>query len=301
MLLDTRAREVLRKQMWQVADFCGVEVLTYCILSNHFHILARVPYIEEVTDGELLRRCEVLYPWDRGRVETIRRTLDEGSEPDAEQCRRQLAARMGDVSVFMKELKQRFTIWYNKNHDRYGTLWAERFKSVLVENREGALKTVAAYIDLNPVRAGIREDPKDYRWCGYAEAVGGSSRARCGISYVLELPEEWRISGREYRMILFGKGYTRKRRGEEQQHMTHEAVLKILSENGELSVSEALRCRIRYFTDGAVLGSKQYLEEQNRAYRDRMGKRRKSGPKQMRGCDWGGLMVLRELRNNVFG
>ena len=83
--------------------------------------------------------------------------------------------------------------------------------------------------------------------------------------------------------------------------MTHEAVLKALSGGGELPVSEVLRCRIRYFTDGAVLGSKQYLEEQNRAYRDRMGNRRKSGPKQMRGCDWGGLMVLRELRNNVFG
>ena len=43
------------------------------------------------------------------------------------------AARMGDVSEFMKSVKQRFGIWFNKTHGRYGTLWADRFKSVLVE------------------------------------------------------------------------------------------------------------------------------------------------------------------------
>jgi putative transposase len=42
---------------------------------------------------------------------------------------------------------------------------------VVVENSVNALKTVAAYIDLNPIRAGLVEDPKDYRFCGYGEAV----------------------------------------------------------------------------------------------------------------------------------
>ena len=68
---------------------------------------------------------------------------------------------MGDVSAFMKELKQRFSIWFNRSHKRFGTLWAERFKSVLIENAASALRTVAAYIDLNPVRAGLVEDPKE--------------------------------------------------------------------------------------------------------------------------------------------
>ena len=77
----------------------------------------------------------------------------------AEEMRTKLLSRMGDVSVFMKELKQRFSIWYNKSHRRYETLWAERFKSVLVEGSRSALRTVAAYIDLNPVRAGLVEDP----------------------------------------------------------------------------------------------------------------------------------------------
>ena len=38
-LFEDREKEMLRKMIWQVADFCGVEVLTYCIMSNHFHVL----------------------------------------------------------------------------------------------------------------------------------------------------------------------------------------------------------------------------------------------------------------------
>ena len=63
LLLGDSEKEVLRKMLWQVSDFCGVEVLTYCIMDNHFHVLVRVPEQDiEVTDAELLRRFKVLYP-----------------------------------------------------------------------------------------------------------------------------------------------------------------------------------------------------------------------------------------------
>ena len=52
--LDNRAKEVLRRQIGRVSVFCGVEVLTYCIMSNHFHLLVRVPEYREVTDEEIL-------------------------------------------------------------------------------------------------------------------------------------------------------------------------------------------------------------------------------------------------------
>lgn len=71
--------------------------------------------------------------------------------------------RICSLTHFMKELKERFSRWFSKRHDRRGTLWQDRNRSVLVENGE-ALRTMAAYIDLNPVRAGLVNDPKDYRW-----------------------------------------------------------------------------------------------------------------------------------------
>ncbi len=76
----------------------------------------------------------------------------------------------------MKELKERFSRCFNKHHERRGTLWMERFKSVLAGDGE-ALRTMALYIDLNPVRAGLVDGLKDCRWTGYGEATGGSKRA----------------------------------------------------------------------------------------------------------------------------
>jgi hypothetical protein len=65
-----------------------------------------------------------------------------------------------------------------------GTLWMDRFKSVLVQGEGNPLQTMAAYIDLNPVRARLVADPKDYRWCGYAEAVAGHAKAQQGLAMI---------------------------------------------------------------------------------------------------------------------
>ena len=155
---------------------------------------------------ELVRRYAVLYPeptpYQAMTVKYLRAILKQGGE-EAVLWRKRLLARMHDVSEFMKTLKQRFTIWFNHTHDRYGTLWAERFKSTVVEGREAALRVTAAYIDLNPVRAGIVEDPKDYRWSGYGDAVGGSTEAREGIVEAVRGTYDgslnWRKASREYR------------------------------------------------------------------------------------------------------
>ncbi|WPJ94117.1 transposase [Coraliomargarita algicola] len=60
-LFKLREMEVLRKMIHQVADFSGVEVLTYCLMNNHFHVLVRVCPEAQVSDSELMRRYRVLY------------------------------------------------------------------------------------------------------------------------------------------------------------------------------------------------------------------------------------------------
>ena len=296
MLLDNRAKEVLRKQIRYMSEFCGVEVLTYAILTNHFHILVRVPQPERLSDAVLIKRFSLLYSKDRGRVQTLKAILKKGGEK-ADFERQKLLARMGDVSLFMKELKQRFSIWYNRTHNRYGTLWAERFKSVLIEDTAACLRTVAAYIDLNPVRAGLVDDPKDYRYCGYAEAVSGHSGARTAMSRILN--EKTPSSAlAEYRKILFLMGSTTSR--ESQMRMTRETVKKVVEADGELSFAEVLRLRVRYFTDGVVLGSKDFVDGIFQSNRHLFGKNRKSGARPMRGFKSSGLTVIRDLRKNVF-
>ena len=149
--------------------------------------------------------------------------------------------RLFDLSIFIKELKGRFAQWYNRRHGRYGVLWAERFKSVLLESGE-ALAAVAAYIELNPVRAGLCADPKDYRYCGYAEALAkGSSLARQGIRVVLghHMQSPGKKFSRQYRNYLFVHGsLNTKTRQPAFDLATAQSVVD--QQNGELSLPERL-------------------------------------------------------------
>ncbi len=292
-LLGDLEKEKLRQLLRQQAEFCGIQIITYCFLANHFHILVRVPAGEEASDARLVERARDFYGSNNLYVETLQRALKrDGNLP--EDLRGALSSRMADVSVFMKELKQRFSKWYNRKHDRYGTLWAERFKSVLIEDVPSTMETVAAYIDLNPVRAGLVCDPKDYRWCGYAEAVAGNSRAREGLMDFSQ-SKDWKEAARAYRELLLVKSERAGRSGKEE--LSAEVIRKSLEREGELSLGEVLRLRVRYFSDGVVLGSRNYVNEVFMEFRERFGPRRKSGARRMRGpAALSKFFSLRDLR-----
>jgi hypothetical protein len=301
-LFDEVAKEVLRKQLWQIADYCGVTIHTYDILSNHFHVLVAIPQKTEIPDAELLRRYEVLYPkptrYQTARLAVIRAELSTNG-PEAVLWRKRQQALMGNLSQFMKLLKQRFSIWFNKNHGRFGTLWAERFKSVLVESKPAVLETIAAYIDLNCVRAAFVADPKDYRFCGYAEAVAGSVLAQQGIAAVFGAPGQcWREVQAGYRLVLFGTGAGPR---EHSGTITSEEFQQVLAEGGKLPLTTVLRCRVRYFTDGAVLGTQAYVAIQISRLRAKAGLNNRSAPRLLPNLtDWGELATLRMLRGSPF-
>ena len=73
-----------------------------------------------VTDAQLIERLEALYGAKGALTQLAREAVTERVKID-EDIRRKLIERMGDVSAFMKELKQRFSRWYNRRHERFGT------------------------------------------------------------------------------------------------------------------------------------------------------------------------------------
>jgi hypothetical protein len=207
----------------------------------------------------------------------------------------------------MKTVKQRFSIWYNRNHgNRRGTLWMDRFKSVLVEGKGNPLQTMAAYIDLNPVRAGLIEDPKNYRFCGYAEAVAGCKPARTGLSLIWGTHADESARSRcsleealkNHRELIFG------RRAAEPglSKISRERALKVLEEeDAVLPKAAVLRCRVRYFTDGAILGSQEFVRGFTGAWQMDRGRRYPPKVHLLRGADWQGLATIHGLRKQVFG
>jgi len=354
-LFQDEDKEQFRVLIRTYERFTGCRVLSYCVMTNHFHLLLEVP--PPPTDGEfgiseegLIHRLGGLYSrvyvagvqaeiWEarliaEGKREDFKRLSKEDQKKSLEFGQAQLAAifgrytkRMHDLSEFMRGLLQRYTRWFNKNHGLRGTLWEDRFHSVIVESGLAA-KTMAAYLDLNPVRAGMVEDPADYRWSSYGEAVGGgrgAKKAQEGLVRAMYSFGSREVSarswaqggvGKEYRKILISAGTEQaeergnvqtKQRVVVRKGMTRgkaEAELARLSEEKErdLKISKVIQCRIRYFTDGAVIGSKSFVDGIFLASRERFGPKRKDGARKPRGAFGelsGEIWSLRDLKPDV--
>ena len=313
-------REQFRIYLRMYENFSGCRILSYCIMSNHFHILLEVPPMPTggLTDEVLLKRLRAIY--SEAVVTLVGKELADAREKNLDAVATAIHARyryrMHDLSQFMKTVLQRMTRWYNLSNQRKGTLWEERYKSVIVESGIAA-RMMAAYIDLNPVRAGMVADPAEYRWSSYGEAVGGGNKgngkkAREGLVRACMShkgvgfeSEKWKEVARVYRKLL-GMALERKagRAGdmvaaEKKKRLAavtekslkpgakldpnmvkqedNEAVLR------ELEMAAMLRHRVRYFTAGAVIGSKMFVNEAFAQARERFGGRRKDGARKLRG------------------
>jgi putative transposase len=303
--------------------FCKVRVLSFCVMSNHFHLLLEVPERPEArpSDEALLEHLAILYP--ATKLGAIRWELEhhraQANDPAAEALKDKYLRRMYDLSAFMKVLKQRFTQWFNPRHERRGTLWEDRFKSVLVEDGHAA-RVTSAYIDLNPVRAGMVADPKDYRWCNYAEAVAGKKTARAGLQRVLfemisavcgearatKDAANWRQLGKLYRTLLFLDGQAPQpekeggNRKAGRHHLRATLVKNVFEAGGKLTEAEMLYCQVRYLVDGMAIGSREFLNRNFRLSRDRFSPRRRDGARKLRGIETD-LHAMRDLQLRVVG
>ena len=124
------------------------EIMGFCLMGNHFHLLVKMLPESDFSDDDIKKRYESFYGEDS--------FLPEGKLPH-------FRIKLANLSEFMRDIKVNFARYYNRRHNRRGYFWGERFKSVIVDKGE-TLVNCLAYIDLNPLRAGITEKPEDYRW-----------------------------------------------------------------------------------------------------------------------------------------
>jgi hypothetical protein len=247
-LLEDGHRKMFRQMLRDVAFYCGVEVLNFTILDNHFHLLIRVPRRgsrDLLSHQELLGKIrvlhsdlaqmltEALFPEEKereGRMKMPGSALEHfgfrmiqgkaelasPADTAAEWAERELERHRGlmsELEMFVRLLKQRFSKWYNATNDRFGTLWTDRFRSILLEDRPEVLQAISAYIDLNAVRRGWTEEPADYPHCGLAEAVRGEKLAQEGMAAILSEPDDlenqawadaWAPLLEKHRCLLWG-------------------------------------------------------------------------------------------------
>ena len=222
-----------------------VDVLGFCMMGNHVHLALRVHPESSVDDAQVRERLEI----DRGEGAFI-------SALDIERGRRRLCS----LSEFMRSFKQSFGRYFNKKHNRKGYFWGDRYKSVIVQEGR-TLINVLAYIDLNPIRAGIVAKPEDYRWSGLGHLIQTGNRDAL-ISLDLGLPE-WNDDKpaeviRRYRRFVYETGAMDTGKG---KPMDESVVKREKAKDFRLTRAELFVRRCRYFTDSGIIGSREFVAD----------------------------------------
>ena len=284
-LIDEAEKRVLLGMIRAAAIFSGVELYTYAVMSNHFHLLIRVPRRQEVSDKELLRRMEALYgtPKFLKVLEKWEKWTAKKQEGRVEEEKARLRARMYDLSQFCKTFKETYSQDYNRRHDNTGSIWEGRFKSILLEGSWRTLMTVAGYIHLNPVRAEIVEQAEAATNAGYGAACQGDTRAQVGLMALVKKvygvkETSWAQSRRTCAEVIAGA--VGRRDGPISDFRSPISDFKFGFSGGDSAVAGSmwslLGRRVAGFLHGGMLGGEAFLKRSSKLLPKRVRKRTRS-------------------------
>ena len=239
-----------------------VEIFGFCLMGNHFHLLVNMIPEHRFTDEEIQGRFEAFYGDSRD--------FAEGQLP-------YFREKLSSLSEFVREIKVGFARYYNRRHNRRGYFWGDRFKSVIVDKGE-TLVNCLAYIDLNPLRAGLLDRPEDYRWnsLGYHFQTDNKDQflsTDFGLKEFNVKREKDRI--RRYRRYVYEAGANERKKG------------------FEISRVDRFRYRTRYFTDSGIIGSKEFVAQNYRRFKHLFYSKHEKKPKSIKGLD--GMYSLKRL------
>ena len=265
----------------RAADFSGMQLVAWCIMANHFHLLVYVPVPEDIGEEETLRRYGVLK--GRGRLADLVKRLaqmrqtGEGGERKAVDVLVGIRSSMYDVGVFMKIVKQWFTQAYNRRYSHVGTLWEGVYRDVPVKARPDELGNRAGYIHLNPVRAAIVSGFAEYPWSSFTALCQGDETALAGMRHIYGegatrdeiAAAHHELMSRLLEQIKFEKAEEIARRREAGFNppvdpLTNEALIAQAAKHLERLMDEAIRDKASRKKGGRPKGGNAAVEEKIR-------------------------------------
>ena len=168
---DHRKRFIQSRLEFLAGQF-GIDVLAFAVMSNHLHVVVRnrPDVVKEWSDEEVARRWWMLFPKrrdDEGRPEKPRASDLSMITSDADKLA-EIRGRLSNIGWFMRCVAEPVARMANREDDCTGRFWEGRYKCQPLLD-EAALTACMAYVDLNPIRAGIAKTPETSEFTSAAE------------------------------------------------------------------------------------------------------------------------------------
>ncbi len=177
-----------------LSSLFSIHLCAYAVMSNHYHLVVKLDPDESRgwSDDEVLQRWTSLF---RGPLLVQRYRAGEALTAAEHDTVRSIAAvyrqRLGDLSWFMKCLNEPIARQANAEDGCTGHFWEARFQSQALRS-ERALLAAMAYVDLNPIRAGMAPRPEDSEYTSIRRRIrdDGDPHEQLGpVTRVLERGE----------------------------------------------------------------------------------------------------------------
>ncbi|MFT2111724.1 transposase [Marinomonas sp. 2405UD68-3] len=163
-----------------LSQIFSIDVCAYAVMSNHLHIVlhvddkqAKIWFTHEVLKRWHSLHKGTLFTQQYSRGETMPAYAVELAERSAEAYRQ----RLSDISWFMRELNEPIARQANFEDDCTGRFWEGRFKSQALLD-EASILACMAYVDLNPIRAGIAATPETSEFTSIKKRVESAEKGR---------------------------------------------------------------------------------------------------------------------------
>ncbi|HKJ87789.1 MAG TPA: transposase [Gammaproteobacteria bacterium] len=163
-------------RLQRLASVFALDVAGYAVMSNHYHVVVRVDAERAAswTTDEVLERWTSLFSGPlliQRYQEEGRANLPEGEVLAVDKLAETYRARLRDLSWFMRILNEGIARQANAEDGVKGRFWEGRYKSQALLD-EQALIAALAYVDLNPIRAGIAETPEKSNYTSIQQRLG---------------------------------------------------------------------------------------------------------------------------------
>jgi REP element-mobilizing transposase RayT len=277
-------KDFLMDLIKQFSSLYFTEILGFCLMGNHFHLLVKMIPEHRFTDEEIRKRFETYYGDNRA--------FSVGQIPYFRQ-------KLSSLSEFVREIKVGFARYYNRRHSRRDYFWGDRFKSVIVDKGE-TLVNCLAYIDLNPLRAGIVDRPEDYRWNSLGDHLRTQNKDQFlstdfGLKEFNVKSKKERI--RRYRRYVYEAGAIGRPDKMQAKVIDDKVVAKERKKDFEISRVSRFRHRTRYFTDSGIIGSKEFVTTNYQRFKHLFHSKHEKKPKPVKGLD--GMYSLKRLSESI--
>ena len=293
-LFKDQEKQRLKKLLFSGVDRLSYQVVDYVFMDNHFHLIVKIPPIDKISDSQLLKRYRI-----------YKNDPEIDFFTDAERI--DFKFKIHDISFIIGNFEQRFVQWFNRTHNSWGRLFGQRFDSELIEVSEhsDSLLRVMAYVTLNPVRAGLVKDPKDFHFCGYADRLASTEFGShdeelfdlfCHKLTADNIQEKITHFQQLFRAYMLGlKRFKSADSLTLQEYLMQESSMPAEA----LLWDDIFTHKCRFFTKCLVIGSENFIRDKLHKFADKMHWKREHQP--YTEDEWNGIHSLKPKRGAPAG